>query len=75
MSRYFMSAYDVEDALYRIRKAEIRTAPETTIGDHTASAPDHRVQVQGLKDFCRRIVCVSQSTELANPRSHHSAIR
>lgn len=75
MSRYFTSAYDVEDALYRIRKTEIRSAPETSTGTFTTLAPDHLVRVQGLKDFCRRIVSVSQTPELATPPGRHSSVR
>ena len=34
MSRYFVSAPSVEDAIYRIRRAEIRSAPETSVGEY-----------------------------------------
>jgi N-acetylglucosaminyldiphosphoundecaprenol N-acetyl-beta-D-mannosaminyltransferase len=69
MSRYFVSAPNVEDAMYRIRKAETRSAPDPHItAALTHSARDLQVRVELLKDFCRRIVSFSQTTRLAAPR-------
>ena len=72
MSRYFTYAYNVEDALYRVRKAEIRSAPETTVGVFVPSTPARLVRVQGLKDFCGRIVSVSQAPEPVSWRNQRS---
>jgi N-acetylglucosaminyldiphosphoundecaprenol N-acetyl-beta-D-mannosaminyltransferase len=62
MNRYFVSAANVRDALYRINKSE---AQGTVM--HTPDFPSHDIhlKVELLKTLCRRIVCVSQNTRLS----------
>jgi N-acetylglucosaminyldiphosphoundecaprenol N-acetyl-beta-D-mannosaminyltransferase len=63
MHRFFISTSTVNDALYRIRKAEDRLSPERIVLRPLASPPiDLQMQMEILKDLCRRIVSPSQTT-------------
>jgi N-acetylglucosaminyldiphosphoundecaprenol N-acetyl-beta-D-mannosaminyltransferase len=74
MNRYFGTTSTISDAIYRVRKSETRCASET-IGVPTFANParDMHVQVQVLKDLCRKIVFFSQSTKLATARTGTSS--
>ncbi len=67
MSKYFLRASGVHDAIYRIRRSEIHAAPETILaGVFNHSAQDMQIRVELLKDFCRRIVFFSQTAKLSS---------
>ena len=71
MSHYFVSTSSVSDALYRIRKAEDHLFSEgIVVNTFTPHAPEVHIQVELLKDLCRRIVYLSQSTRVASGRPH-----
>ena len=60
MNHYFVSVPSVRDALYRIRKSENRLLAQSATLTYDPSTRDRHVQVEILKDFCRRIVHLSQ---------------
>jgi N-acetylglucosaminyldiphosphoundecaprenol N-acetyl-beta-D-mannosaminyltransferase len=71
MSHYFVYTSSVSDALYRIKKAESQLfADGITVQTFTHQSPHVQVQVELLKDLCRRIVYLSQSTRVASGRAH-----
>jgi N-acetylglucosaminyldiphosphoundecaprenol N-acetyl-beta-D-mannosaminyltransferase len=71
MSHYFVCTSSVSDALYRIKKAENQLfADGITVQTFTHHSPHVQVQVELLKDLCRRIVYLSQSTRVASGRVH-----
>jgi anti-anti-sigma factor len=78
MNHYFGSTSSVSDAVYRINKSENRLASEA-ITLHKANSPgrDLHVQVEMLKDLCRRIISLSQNTRLSTdrPRTRTQVIR
>jgi len=78
MNRYFGTAPNISDAINRVRRSENRSVSET-IGVPTFANParDMHVQVQILKDLCRKIVFFSQTTKLATapPPTSSSATR
>jgi N-acetylglucosaminyldiphosphoundecaprenol N-acetyl-beta-D-mannosaminyltransferase len=78
MSHYFVSTSSVSDALYRIKKAENQLFSEgIVVHTLTPHSPDIHVQVELLKDLCRRIVYLSQSARVASghPHTRSSATR
>lgn len=78
VSRYFGYTSSVSDALYRIKRVEEHLFSEgLVVQTLTPDAPDIHVQVEMLKDLCRRIVYASQSTRVAPGHAHarSSAIR
>lgn len=78
MNQYFVTTATVGDALYRIRKSENRFSSDViSVRTFATPARDLSVQVEMLKDFCRRIVFLSQDTRLASDRSgtRTSAVR
>jgi anti-anti-sigma factor len=71
MSHYFVSTSSVSDALYRIKKAENQLFSEgIVVHTLTPHSPDIHVQVELLKDLCRRIVYLSQSARVASGHAH-----
>ena len=73
MHRFFVSCSTVNDALYRVRKAEDRLSPERIVLRPIASPPvDLQVQMEILKDLCRRIVSLSQT---ASPSANRPGTR
>jgi N-acetylglucosaminyldiphosphoundecaprenol N-acetyl-beta-D-mannosaminyltransferase len=71
MSHYFVSTSSVSDALYRIKKAETQLfAGGILVQTFTHNSPDIHVQVELLKDLCRRIVYLSQSARVATGHTH-----
>jgi hypothetical protein len=63
MHRFFVSTSTINDALYRVRKAEDRLSPERIVLRPFASPPiDLQMQMEILKDLCRRIVSPSETT-------------
>jgi N-acetylglucosaminyldiphosphoundecaprenol N-acetyl-beta-D-mannosaminyltransferase len=72
VSRYIVNAFDVEDALYRVRRAEMRSTPEGPAVEPLPLADQGmRVRVEELKEFCHRIVSFSETT--TRPISRRSA--
>jgi N-acetylglucosaminyldiphosphoundecaprenol N-acetyl-beta-D-mannosaminyltransferase len=67
MNHYFASVPSVRDALYRMRKSENRLAQSATLS-YDPSTRDIHVQVEILKDFCRRIVYLSQKMRASQER-------
>jgi N-acetylglucosaminyldiphosphoundecaprenol N-acetyl-beta-D-mannosaminyltransferase len=78
MNHYFGNTSSVSDAIYRINKSENRLTSDA-ITVHKASAPgrDLRVQVEMLKDLCRRMISLSQNARLSTdrPRTRTQVIR
>jgi N-acetylglucosaminyldiphosphoundecaprenol N-acetyl-beta-D-mannosaminyltransferase len=68
MNHYFVSVPSVRDALYRMRKSESRIPAQTAIPGCDSSVHDVRVQVEILKDLCRRIVYLSQIIRVSQER-------
>jgi hypothetical protein len=71
LSHYFVNTSSVSDALYRIQKAENQLfADGVVVQTFTHHAPNVQIQVELLKDLCRRIVYLSQSSRVASSRAH-----
>lgn len=68
MNHYFVSVPSVRDALYRMRKSESRVLAQSATLTYDPSTCDVHVQVAILKDFCRRIVFLSQSLRTSPER-------
>jgi N-acetylglucosaminyldiphosphoundecaprenol N-acetyl-beta-D-mannosaminyltransferase len=68
MNHYFVSVPSVRDALYRMRKSENRILAQSAIVTYDPSTRDVHVQVEILKDFCRRIVYLSQKMRASQER-------
>jgi N-acetylglucosaminyldiphosphoundecaprenol N-acetyl-beta-D-mannosaminyltransferase len=78
MHGYFGTTSTVGDALYRVRKSETPLASQTiVVHSFTSPARDKHVQVEMLKDLCRKIVFFSQATKLGpgRPSTSSSATR
>jgi N-acetylglucosaminyldiphosphoundecaprenol N-acetyl-beta-D-mannosaminyltransferase len=78
MHGYFGTTSTVGDALYRVRKSETPLASQTiVVHSFTSPARDKYVQVEMLKDLCRKIVFFSQATKLGTgrPSTNSSATR
>jgi N-acetylglucosaminyldiphosphoundecaprenol N-acetyl-beta-D-mannosaminyltransferase len=78
MHGYFGVTPTVSDALYRVRKSESPSASEAiVVHSFTNPARDKHVQVEMLKDLCRKIVFFSQATRLGagRPSTSSSATR
>jgi N-acetylglucosaminyldiphosphoundecaprenol N-acetyl-beta-D-mannosaminyltransferase len=70
MHRFFVTASSVPDALYRVRKAENRWNSEViTVRTFGSPGRDLQVQVEMMKDLCRRVVSLGQTTRLSSERS------
>jgi N-acetylglucosaminyldiphosphoundecaprenol N-acetyl-beta-D-mannosaminyltransferase len=70
MHHLFMSAPSVTDAIYRVRKMENHSLTRTTALQRSNSWPcDIHVQVELLKDLCRRIVFLSQTKRLSTSQA------
>jgi N-acetylglucosaminyldiphosphoundecaprenol N-acetyl-beta-D-mannosaminyltransferase len=70
MNHYFVSVPSVRDALYRMRKSESRILAQSATLTYEPSTRDVHVQVAILKDFCKRIVLLSQSMRVSRERRH-----
>jgi anti-anti-sigma factor len=71
LSHYFANTSSVSDALYRIKKAENQLFSEgIVVHTFTPHSRNVHIQVELLKDLCRRIVYLSQSTRVASGRPH-----
>jgi N-acetylglucosaminyldiphosphoundecaprenol N-acetyl-beta-D-mannosaminyltransferase len=70
MNHYFVSVPSVRDALYRMRKSENRLLAQSATLTYDASTRDVHVQVEILKNFCRRIVLLSQSIRVSQEGRH-----
>jgi N-acetylglucosaminyldiphosphoundecaprenol N-acetyl-beta-D-mannosaminyltransferase len=69
VSRYIVSAPDVEDALYRMRKADMRSTLDSPAVEALPNTDQGmRIRVEELKDFCHRIVSFSETTTRSFPR-------
>jgi N-acetylglucosaminyldiphosphoundecaprenol N-acetyl-beta-D-mannosaminyltransferase len=78
LSHYFVSTSSISDALYRIRKAENQSFTDgISIHPLNPHSPNVHIQVELLKDLCRRIVYLGQSTRVASgpPHTRTSATR
>jgi N-acetylglucosaminyldiphosphoundecaprenol N-acetyl-beta-D-mannosaminyltransferase len=74
MNRYFATSPTISDAIYRVRKSETRPASETVVVPIFSNpAGDMHVQVRLLKDLCRKILFLSQTTKLATARPRTSS--
>jgi N-acetylglucosaminyldiphosphoundecaprenol N-acetyl-beta-D-mannosaminyltransferase len=74
MNHYFAGTTTVSDALYRVRKAEDRVFSDAmSVRTFASPARELNVQVELLKDLCRRIVFLSQSTKLSSNPPEASA--
>jgi N-acetylglucosaminyldiphosphoundecaprenol N-acetyl-beta-D-mannosaminyltransferase len=74
MLGYFGVASTVSDALYRVRKSETPSASETiVVRSFSNPARDNHVQVEMLKNLCRKIVFFSQATKLGTGRPSTSS--
>jgi anti-anti-sigma factor len=76
MNRYFATTPTISDAICRVRKSETRSASEAVVVPTFSNpAGDMQVQVRLLKDLCRKILFLSQTTKLATvrPRTSSSA--
>jgi hypothetical protein len=72
MSHYFVSTSSVSGALYRIKKAENQLlADGIVVHSFYPHLADAHIQVELLKDLCRRIVYLSQSTRVASGHPPH----
>jgi anti-anti-sigma factor len=71
LSHYFVNTSSVSDALYRIQKAENQLfADGVVVQTFTHHSPNVQIQVELLKDLCRRIVYLGQSSRVASGRAH-----
>ena len=68
MNHYFVSVPSVRDALYRMRKSEDRILAQSVIITYNPSTRDVPLRVEILKDFCRRIVYLSQKVRASQER-------
>jgi N-acetylglucosaminyldiphosphoundecaprenol N-acetyl-beta-D-mannosaminyltransferase len=68
MNHYFVSVPSVRDALYRMRKSEDRLLAQSAIITYNPSTRDVPLQVEILKDFCRRIVYLGQKVRVSQER-------
>lgn len=71
VSRYIVTAFDVEDAIYRVKRAEMRSTAEALPVELPQADLGMRVRVEELKDFYHRIVSFSGTA--ARPASRRSA--
>jgi N-acetylglucosaminyldiphosphoundecaprenol N-acetyl-beta-D-mannosaminyltransferase len=71
LSHYFKRTSSVSDALYRIRKTENQLFSEgVVVHTLTPQSPDIHVQVELLKDLCRRILYLSQAARVATGHTY-----
>jgi hypothetical protein len=78
MSHYFVNTSSISDALYRIKKAENQLFTGGILAHpFNPHSPNVHIQVELLKDLCRRIVYLGQSTRVASgpPHTRSSATR
>jgi N-acetylglucosaminyldiphosphoundecaprenol N-acetyl-beta-D-mannosaminyltransferase len=68
LNHYFVSVPSVRDALYRMRKSENRILAQSATFTYDPATRDVHVQVEILKDFCRRIVFLSQAIRVSQER-------
>jgi hypothetical protein len=69
VSRYIVTAFDVEDAIYRVKRAEMRLTPDGVAVEPLPQADQGmRVRVEELKGFCHRIVSFSETATHPVPR-------
>jgi N-acetylglucosaminyldiphosphoundecaprenol N-acetyl-beta-D-mannosaminyltransferase len=68
MNHYFVTVPSVRDALYRLRKSESRILAQSATLTYEPSTRDASIQVEILKDFCRRIVFLSQRMRASSER-------
>ena len=69
MNHCFVSFPSVRDALYRMRTSRDRILAQSAVITYNPSTRDVNLQVEILKDFCRRIVYLSQKVRASQERS------